>query len=98
MDQFECGRRGWPGSSPLASPLDDPEVRERVAAWEREIAALAQERAQCEAEIRSLITREAAGEGPFAQPINALKQRKMMLATEAQHRKVLINGLLLGSG
>ncbi len=97
MSRLDCGRPGGPTPSPLASPLDQPEVRERMAVLEGEIAELAREQAACAAEVRGLMEREAAGEGPFAQEINALKQRKMMLATEVQHRKVKLNALLLGA-
>ena len=97
MSRFCDDRDGGRSQSPLANPLDDPEIRQRVTALEREIAELAREQAACQAETRSLMAREAAGEGSFAQQINTLKQRKMMLATEAQHRKVMINALLLGA-
>lgn len=97
MRKIDCDRQDGRCTSPLATPLDQPEVRERVAALESEIAALAREQAACAAEVRGLMEREAAGEGPFAQEINSLKQRKMMLATEIQHRKAKINALLLGA-
>lgn len=96
MSRLDCGRPGGPTTSPLTSPLDDPAVRERLAVLEREIAELAREQAVCAAEVRGLMEREAKGEGPFAQEINTLKQRKMMLATEVQHRKAKLNALLLG--
>lgn len=96
MSQFCCGRGDGRPNPPLANPLDDPAIRERTAVLEREIAELAQEQTVCAAEVRGLLEREAAGEGPFAQEINTLKQRKMMLATEVQHRKAKLNALLLG--
>lgn len=46
-------------------------------------------------EARELMEREARGEGVFAARIFELKQNKMMLITEIQHKKVRINHLLL---
>ncbi|KMY68830.1 hypothetical protein AAU61_04385 [Desulfocarbo indianensis] len=46
-------------------------------------------------EARELMEREARGEGVFAARVFELKQKKMMLITEIQHRKVRINHLLL---
>ncbi|MFH1060113.1 MAG: hypothetical protein V1797_15735 [Pseudomonadota bacterium] len=97
MTELTCGRsRPAPAGLP-ANPLDDPNLRRRMEELEGEIAELAVRQEECAAEVRDLLAREAAGEGPFAGRIHALKQRRMVLATEVQHRKVRINALLLGA-
>jgi hypothetical protein len=75
---------------------DDPETIAQIKALEAEIADLHAQRKKCEQETKELARREMAGEGPFAAQIHALKQRKMVLTTEAQHRRVRINALILG--
>lgn len=74
---------------------DDPETMERIHALEAEIANLAAQHKQCDHDYKELARREIAGEGPFAAQIHELKQRKMVLATEIQHRKARIKALLL---
>jgi len=86
------------GRGPRAKPplfRDDPQTMAKIKALEAEIADLKAQQKQCEQEAKELLGREMAGEGIFAAQIHALKQRKMVLATEAQHRKVRINALLL---
>lgn len=70
---------------------DDPETIAQIKALEAEITDLHAQQKQCEQETKEMVLREMAGEGPFAAQIHALKQRKMVLITEAQHRKVCIN-------
>lgn len=67
----------------------------QTARLEQEIAGLARERAQCEAQIRELLDQEAAGQGGLAPAIHQLKQKKMMLATQSQHLKARLSALLL---
>lgn len=89
---------GAPGGGPgPRRPLfrDDPETMAQIKALEAEIAELAAQQVACDQEAKELARREMAGQGPFARQIHELKQRKMVLATEAQHRKVRINALLL---
>lgn len=74
---------------------EDPETMARFKALEAEIADLLAQQRQCEQETKELARREMAGEGLFAAQIHALKQRRMVLATEAQHRRVRINALRL---
>jgi hypothetical protein len=72
------------------------EDRAAMATLEAEIAGLAEETKACDLEIRRTKERELAGEGTFAPDIFRLQQRKMVLATEIQHRKVRINALRWG--
>jgi hypothetical protein len=93
---YFAARDSGDGSGPRPKrPLfhDDPETIAQIKALEAEIADLHAQQKQCEQETKELARREMAGEGPFAAQIHALKQRKMVLATEAQHRKVCINAL-----
>lgn len=62
---------------------------------EAEIARLAEEREQCEAEARRYLERETAGQGVFAAEIFELKQKKQVLTTEIRHLQVKLNYLLL---
>lgn len=96
MNDLDCGRPRPAPAGVAANPLDEPQVRERLARLEAEIAELAAGQAQCADQIKDLLAREARGEGPFAGQIHELKQRRMMLATEIQHRKARLNRLLLG--
>jgi hypothetical protein len=93
-----CGNSGEECGPQAKQPIvcDDPETVAQIKALEAEIADLHAQRKQCEEETKELARREMAGEGPFAAQIHALKQRKMVLTTEAQHRKVRINALILG--
>ncbi|MBI5523308.1 MAG: hypothetical protein HY910_11810 [Desulfarculus sp.] len=89
--------KGAPGGGPgPRRPLfrDDPETMDQIKALEAEIADLNAQQQACDQEVKDLAQREMAGEGPFAAQIHALKQRKMVLVTEAQHKKVRINALL----
>ncbi len=88
---------GAPGGGPrppAPSFRQDPEIIARIKALEEEIAGLAAQQKECDQEAKELARREMAGEGPFAAQIHALKQRKMVLTTEMQHKKVRINALL----
>lgn len=67
-----------------------------AARLEREIAGLAQEQALCQSRIRQLMEQEAAGQSGLAAAIHQAKQRRMMLATQAQHLKARLNALLMG--
>lgn len=96
MSELTCGRSRPAPAGPAANPLDDPQARRRLADLESEIGELSAELAGCAQEAKDLLVREAAGEGPFAARIHELKQRRMMLATEIQHRKARINALLWG--
>lgn len=88
--------RGDDGLPRAQRPLfrDDPQTKAQIKALEAEIADLNAQQKQCEQEAKELARREMAGEGIFAHQIHALKQRKMVLVTEAQHKKVRINALL----
>lgn len=86
---------GAPGGGPRPPVFrDDPETLAQIKALEAEIAELNAQQQACDQEAKDLARREMAGEGPFASQIHALKQRKMVLITEAQHKKVRINALL----
>lgn len=91
-DQFkdQPARKG-PSFAPLSA-----EDQAAIAALEEEIAGLEAESKTCVQEIRRLQEAELAGQGSFAQGIFRLQQRKMVLATEVQHRKVRINALRWG--
>jgi len=78
------------------NPLDDPENRRRIASLEREIEDFTREQKDVETRARELMARELAGEGPFAQEIFQLKQRKMVLLTQAQANRARINQILWG--
>jgi hypothetical protein len=91
-----CGGSGDDRAPRPKRPLfrQDPEVAAQIKALEAEIAESMAQQLQCSQEVKELARREMAGEGSFAPQIHALKQRKMVLATEAQHKKVRINALL----
>ncbi len=73
------------------------QAQQQVDQLNQQIAELQQEIERCEQEVRELLEREARGEGVFAAEVFERKQRKMMLTTEIQHKKVRINHILLGS-
>jgi hypothetical protein len=72
------------------------EHQKQIEALEDEITSLSREADDLKKQVAGLIQREAAGEGPFAGEIFRLGQRRQMLHTEIQHRRVKINHLLLG--
>lgn len=74
------------------------ETRQEIEELNQEIAALQEEIDAAEEEANRLLEREARGEGVFASEVFRLKQSKMMLMTEIQHRKVRINHLLINPG
>lgn len=82
-------------SGPSFAPLSE-EDKAAIAALEAEIAGLQEDITACIQETRRLQKAELAGEGLFAQDIFRLQQRKMVLTTEIQHRKVRINALRWG--
>lgn len=89
---------GAPGGGPGPQrPLfrDDPETMAQIKVLEAEIADLTAQQEACHQKAKELASREMAGQGRFAPQIHELKQRRMMLATEIQHRKVRINALLI---
>jgi cellobiose-specific phosphotransferase system component IIA len=81
----------------MSSFLNDvsDETRQEIEELNQEIAALKEKIEAAEKEASQLLEREARGEGVFASRIFELKQNKMMLMTEIQHRKVRINHLLI---
>jgi len=81
----------------LISSVSD-EARQEIERLNQEIEGLQNEILSHEKEVRELMEREAQGEGIFAARVFELKQGKMRLITEIQHRKVHINHLLLDSG
>lgn len=70
-----------------------PEDQAQIEDLQAQISDLAAQLVECEKQTRELLAREAAGEGSQAPQIHRLKQRKMVLLTEIQHRKVRINVL-----
>lgn len=77
------------------APLSEQD-QAAIAALETEIAGLDEQAKASAREIRRLQEAEVAGGGSFAQEIFRLQQRKMVLTTEMQHRKVRINALRWG--
>lgn len=84
----------------MSSFLNDTsdETRKTIEEINQEIAALQEKIEAAEKEANQLLEREARGEGVFASKVFELKQSKMMLMTEIQHRKVRINHLLMNPG
>ncbi len=73
-----------------ASPAD---IQTEITALKEQIEQLGREILACQEQKRQMLERELSGQGPFAQEIFRLQQRKMILTTEVQHRKVRINAL-----
>ena len=67
-----------------------------IGELEAEIAAMEREAGELQKQATELIQKEAEGQGLFAQEIFRLGQKRRMLHTEIQHRRVRINYLLLG--
>jgi hypothetical protein len=90
-----CDSSGGDGPRPQR-PLfrQDPHTMAQVKDLEAQIAEIDAQRAQCGQEAQELARQEMAGQGTFAAQIHALKQRRMVLTTQAQHLKVRINALL----
>jgi hypothetical protein len=61
----------------------------------QEIKDIQKEIEACDQEANELLKREARGEGVYASRVFELKQGKMRLITEMQHKKVRLNHLLL---
>ena len=76
--------------------MNQPDPTEEITGLEREIEQLAQEQAECQAQTRERLEKEARGAGGLANQIHQLKQKKLMLATQRQHLKVRLNWILLG--
>ncbi len=70
------------------------EVQREIAELEADIESLARQQQELQARARLLMEKEAAGLGTFAGEIFRLKQERLMLATEVQHKKVRLNHLL----
>ncbi|MCQ2443917.1 MAG: hypothetical protein MJ061_00235 [Mailhella sp.] len=71
----------------------------RIEDLERQIAVIDEEQKRCTAAIRDLMDREDIGRGiVFPMEIHELHQRKNMLETHKQYRRVRINRLRLGRG
>jgi hypothetical protein len=82
-----------PGHVPGSiSPEDQAQIQDLQA----QISDLAAQLVECEKQTRAMMAREAAGDGVHASEIHRLKQLKMVLLTEIQHRKVRINALRFG--
>ena len=67
-----------------------------IAQLEQEIEALAQEQAQCAAQVKELMIAEATHGENHAAEIHRLKQNKMMLGTQMQHLRAKIGAMKLG--
>lgn len=71
------------------------EAQQEIELLNQEIAELQEKIKASEKEVRELSEREARGEGVFASRLFELKQGKMMLITQIQHKKVRLNHLLI---
>lgn len=71
------------------------EAQQEIERLNQEIAELQEKIKASEKEVRELSQREARGEGVFASRLFELKQGKMILITEIQHKKVRLNHLLI---
>lgn len=83
--------------SSFMSTLSD-EAHQEVECLNKEIDDLLAQIESHDKEVRDLMEREAKGEGIFAARVFELKQSKMRLITEVQHKKVRINHLLMDPG
>lgn len=75
---------------------EQAQKQKQIQALEAEIAAMETEGEQLKKQMTELIQKEAEGQGIFAQEVFKLGQKRRMLHTEIQHRRVRINHLLLG--
>lgn len=95
MDQ--CCRGGGGDGAPRrqASPFDPPdaETLRQIDELEAQIKEVEDERQACLDQAKELEKAELAGQGSHAAEIHRLKQRRMMLATQAQHLKVRVRFL-----
>jgi septal ring factor EnvC (AmiA/AmiB activator) len=84
----------------MSSFLNDTsnETIQEIERMNQEIAELQEKMEAAEKEAKELMEREVSGEGIFASRVFELKQGKMALVTEIQHKKVRINHLLLNPG
>lgn len=71
------------------------EAQQEIEWLNQEIAELQEKIKASEKEVQELSEREARGEGVFASRLFELKQGKMMLITQIQHKKVRLNHLLI---
>lgn len=67
-----------------------------IAQLEQEIESLAQEQAQCAAQVKELMIAESTHGENHAAEIHRLKQQKMMLGTQMQHLRAKIGAMKLG--
>ena len=74
------------------------ETRLEMERLNQEIENIQKEIEACDQEAKELLEREARGEGVYASRVFELKQGKMRLITEMQHKKVRFNHLLLNPG
>ena len=74
------------------------EAQQEIEQLNQEIAELQDKINNHEKEAKELLEREARGQGVFAARVFELKQGKMALLTEIQHKKVRINHLLVNPG
>lgn len=70
---------------------------ETIEELSAELQRLRSEQAECERKARELMEAEARGEGPFAQEIFRLRQRKQMLGASEHHARVRLNFLRMKS-
>ena len=79
----------------MESFLQNP-LPTRISELEEQIALIEAEQKLCKDSIRELMAREDAGRGIFfPSEIHALQQRKNMLETHIQYRRVRVNRLKL---
>ena len=74
-----------------------PEDATTVEELKQEIEDLEKDIEDCALKLRQLLEEEVRSGSNHAQEIFELKQKKMMLGTEIQHRKVRINLILLNA-
>lgn len=78
----------------ILNPVNE-QIQREIERLNQEIGELQAEIEANDQEVKDIIEREARGEGVFAARVFELKQGKMRMITEIQHRKVHINHLLL---
>ena len=74
-----------------------PEDAATVEELKKEITQFEKDIEECAMKLRQLLEDEVRSGAVHAQEIFDLKQKKMMLGTEIQHRKVRINLMLLNA-
>jgi hypothetical protein len=78
----------------ILNPVNE-QIQREIERLNQEIGEIQAEIQASEQEVKDIMEREARGEGVFAARVFELKQGKMRMITEIQHRKVHINHLLL---